>query len=69
VNDAAVVAETKDDDTVLRGFVVSRRDAAALLAALASALPAYMVPASLTIVASLPRLPSGKVDRQALLAE
>jgi acyl-coenzyme A synthetase/AMP-(fatty) acid ligase len=69
VDDAAVVAETQDDDTVLHGFVVSSRTAAELLAALTSALPAYMVPSSLTLVASLPRLPSGKLDRRALLGD
>ena len=39
---------------------------AALRLALASRLPAYMVPAHFEVVSQLPRLASGKVDRKAL---
>ncbi|PLP98564.1 non-ribosomal peptide synthetase, partial [Cupriavidus pauculus] len=39
---------------------------AALRAALAQRLPDYMVPAVILVMPSLPRLPSGKIDRRAL---
>ena len=35
---------------------------------LAERVPDYMVPATLSVVGSLPRTPSGKVDRRALPA-
>jgi len=41
-------------------------DPAALRAHLAESLPAYMVPATFTVLAAMPRTASGKIDRQAL---
>ncbi len=43
-------------------------DAAAVRAHLAARLPAYMVPAEIEVLAKLPLLPNGKLDRQALIA-
>ncbi len=41
-------------------------DTAALRAALARDLPAYMVPATVTVLGAFPRTPNGKIDRRAL---
>jgi non-ribosomal peptide synthetase-like protein len=65
----AVRPIAKTDQVV--GFVVAATDCrvepAALRRALGASLPPYMVPAHFEIVAQLPRLASGKVDRHALL--
>ena len=59
-------------DGRLDGYIVLRESVTAptrdLQAALAARLPAYMVPATLTILDELPLTPSGKVDRRALPA-
>ncbi len=70
----AVVALREDPDELPRlvGYVVMRREATldetALRAALRDRLPAYMVPSEFEGLTSLPRLPSGKVDRRRLPA-
>ena len=46
----------------------ARLDPHALRAALAAELPAYMIPARFELVAEVPRLTSGKIDRKALKA-
>ena len=68
-----VVAGSAAEDRSLRAFVVPKatpEDASAwtagLLAGLQDRLPTHMVPARVVIVGSLPRTPSGKVDRLAL---
>jgi thioesterase domain-containing protein/acyl carrier protein len=55
---------------VLRGDSGSRADDAVieLRAKLSSALPAYMIPSSITLLDALPRTPNGKIDRRALPA-
>ena len=69
---AAAVAVKKDgtDQDTLVGYVVMDEDThfdeAEIRVALARALPSYMVPALITPVFSMPRLPSGKIDRKAL---
>ncbi len=69
---AAAVAVKKDgiDQDTLVGYVVMEDDAhfeeAAMRVTLAKALPSYMVPALVTPLFSMPRLPSGKIDRKAL---
>jgi non-ribosomal peptide synthetase-like protein len=69
---AAAVAVKKDgtDQDTLVGYVVmddeSHFDEAAMRVALAKALPSYMVPAFIAPLFSMPRLPSGKIDRKAL---
>jgi non-ribosomal peptide synthetase-like protein len=69
---AAAVAVKKDgtDQDTLVGYVVMNDDAgfdeSALRVALARALPSYMVPALVTPLFSMPRLPSGKIDRKSL---
>ena len=69
---AAAVAVKKDgiDQDTLVGYVVMEDDAhfdeAAMRVALAKALPSYMVAALIAPLFSMPRLPSGKIDRKAL---
>lgn len=69
---AAAVAVKKDgtDQDTLVGYVVMHDDSAfdesVLRVALARALPSYMVPAMITPLFSMPRLPSGKIDRKSL---
>ncbi len=69
---AAAVAVKKDgtDQDTLVGYVVMDDDThfeeAAMRVTLARALPSYMVPALVTPLFSMPRLPSGKIDRKAL---
>ncbi|MBB1158406.1 non-ribosomal peptide synthetase [Amycolatopsis dendrobii] len=69
VGEAAVTVHTDEGGTRLAGFVVPRNgtaDLPAVRAFLGERLPEYMVPAVLTEVPSLPRTPSGKLDRRAL---
>lgn len=68
-----VVAGSAAEERTLRAYLVPKSapaDASAwtagLLAALRDRLPAYMVPVRADVVESLPRTPSGKVDRLAL---
>jgi non-ribosomal peptide synthetase-like protein len=68
---AAVRKIDREDGPSLAAYVVLADGAAELdrgrvLAALRSRLPAYMIPATLDVVESLPLLVSGKVDRKAL---
>ncbi|WKX73991.1 non-ribosomal peptide synthetase [Streptomyces sp. XD-27] len=73
---AAVVEKTGEGSSaVLVGFVLPAADAgtpaevvAGLQAALAAELPGYMLPARWTVLDSLPLGPTGKADRDALLA-
>ncbi|WP_437649310.1 amino acid adenylation domain-containing protein [Sorangium sp. So ce362] len=76
VGGAAVIArdvlQSAARDDVLSAFVVPSAAAVAaptdaeLRAHLALFLPEYMLPASISIVPSFPRTPSGKIDREAL---
>ncbi len=70
VQGAAVVLRHDDGLDQLVAFLVARDgaapDAAALRARLRDALPPYMVPSRFEAVEALPRMPSGKVDRNAL---
>ncbi len=70
IGEAEVLALGSGDATRLVGFVEAGADfdPVAARATLDSTLPAYMVPASITNMAALPRLPNGKLDRQALQA-
>ncbi|MBS1629995.1 MAG: amino acid adenylation domain-containing protein [Bacteroidetes bacterium] len=69
---SAAVAVKKDgtDQDTLVGYVVmdeeTHFDEAAMRVALAKALPSYMVPALIAPLFSMPRLPSGKIDRKSL---
>ncbi|MFJ6573338.1 amino acid adenylation domain-containing protein [Streptomyces sp. NPDC091292] len=63
-----VVADGPGDDRHLLALAVAESgelDTAEMLAALRGKLPAYMVPARVELVPSLPRTPSGKLDRRA----
>ncbi|AOS61840.1 amino acid adenylation domain-containing protein [Actinoalloteichus hymeniacidonis] len=71
-----VVAGSAAEDRNLRAFLIPKSApadtstwTAGLLAQLRDRLPAYMVPVRVDVVDSLPRTPSGKVDRLALVAE
>jgi acyl carrier protein len=71
VHEAAVVAHgPPGGDRALAAYVVPRSgaaiDAAALRDALGMRLPAYMVPATFTLLDALPLTPAGKLDRRAL---
>jgi amino acid adenylation domain-containing protein len=74
VREAAVVLRRDDGrDPYLAGYLVPRVadgpiDPASLRRDLAARLPAYMVPASLTVLAQLPHTPNGKLSRAALPA-
>ncbi len=50
----------------LVGYVVGAVDGEAITEALSQRLPAYMVPSAVMVLASLPLLPNGKVDRGSL---
>ena len=71
VEQAAVAArEVGPGDTRLLAWIVpqpgAKPEGSGLQRALRERLPAYMVPASYTLLDALPRTPNGKLDRQAL---
>jgi amino acid adenylation domain-containing protein len=74
VREAVVVAREEDGEKRLAAFAVpevaegreSRLTEGSLREALRERLPAYMVPASVEFLPSLPITPNGKVDRRAL---
>nr|AYM54215.1 amino acid adenylation domain protein [Sorangium cellulosum] len=71
IREAAVVAVPGPAEARLVAHVVTRGDAppaAELRACLGEKLPAYMLPASFRIAPELPRMASGEIDRQALIA-
>ncbi len=72
VRDQAVLSRESDGQTAIVAYVVPNRSRAptptGLRAHLVPILPEYMVPAEIVIVADIPRLPSGKVDRARLLS-
>jgi non-ribosomal peptide synthetase-like protein len=72
VAQAAVVLRQDSGVEKLVAFLVPRAggnpDGKAMRASLARQLPAYMVPSRYELVAALPRLASGKIDRRALKA-
>uniref|UniRef100_UPI0039F03DFF amino acid adenylation domain-containing protein n=1 Tax=Bordetella sputigena TaxID=1416810 RepID=UPI0039F03DFF len=75
VEEAAVVVRQGPSGAQLAAYIGTGQDgsgaippAARLRTQLAAQLPDYMVPASITVLPRLPRLISGKLDRQALPA-
>ncbi len=70
VGQAVVIArEDRPGDKRLVGYVTGdQRDPAAVRAALAERLPAYMVPAAVVVIDALPLTPNGKLDTRALPA-
>ena len=68
---AVVVREDRPGDRRLAAYLSAADPAPGadeLRAHLRAALPAYMVPSTFTVLARLPRVPSGKLDRRALPA-
>lgn len=72
IAEAAVVTATDDDEPRLLAFVVMRPgqsfDAQSVRQRLGTTLPEWKVPARTVVVDSLPTTPSGKIDRQRLMA-
>jgi amino acid adenylation domain-containing protein/non-ribosomal peptide synthase protein (TIGR01720 family) len=68
VREAVVVADGGAVATRLLAYVAGAVEVEALRAQLRAALPEYMVPAQLIVLAQLPRNSNGKVDRKALPA-
>jgi non-ribosomal peptide synthetase-like protein len=73
VGTAAVLLRNDDGIDQLVAYLVpssasAALDAAALRPTLAALLPPYMVPARFEVLAAMPRIPSGKIDRKALRA-
>jgi amino acid adenylation domain-containing protein len=68
VSQAIAVAVEQAGEPLLRAYVVAQPPVTgkALLRALRSLLPSYMLPASVTVLKQLPRTANGKVDRLAL---
>lgn len=67
---AAVVRATDGPEPQLCAFIRTdgALDAATVAASLSSRLPRYMVPAVITALPELPRMPNGKIDRAALVS-
>ena len=69
VEQAVVVArEDQPGEKLLVGYVTGTADSAAIRAALAERLPAYLVPAGVVVLDALPLTVNGKVDSRALPA-
>jgi amino acid adenylation domain-containing protein len=73
IQDAVVVAyEVRPGELELAAYAVPSRqpwpETGELRAFLKASLPAYMIPAGLTLLPALPRTPTGKVDRRSLPA-
>ncbi|HEX8904850.1 MAG TPA: amino acid adenylation domain-containing protein, partial [Longimicrobiaceae bacterium] len=69
VRECAVVA--RDDaagETRLVAYVAGEVDVVGIRTGMREALPEYMVPAAIVVLETLPRTPSGKVDRRAVPA-
>jgi hypothetical protein len=62
----AVVREDASGVGQILGFVTGSVDETALRKTLAARLPAFMVPARLTVLERFPQTPNGKIDRKAL---
>lgn len=67
VDSAIAVTHSRDEELVIAGYVLGATlDSEKVLSYAAQRLPEYMVPATVTVLDTMPLTPSGKVDRSAL---
>ncbi|MEL6889100.1 MAG: non-ribosomal peptide synthetase, partial [Pseudomonadota bacterium] len=66
INEAIVTMTADDTGGRLDAWITAQDDAPDIRQHLSERLPAPMIPATITVLDALPRLPNGKLDRQAL---
>ncbi|KUI06069.1 non-ribosomal peptide synthetase [Mycobacterium sp. IS-3022] len=65
---AVITREDRPGNKRLVGYITGTADPAAIRAALAERLPAFMVPTAVVVIEEMPLTPNGKLDKRALPA-